>query len=67
MSTTLQCKLWLSIIHVVVHITRSYQFNFWHLYSYFSLTAGGFIDTTPGSDHYGKFRVSSEVVRQTIR
>ena len=34
--------------------------------SYISLTARGFIDTTAGSDHYGKFSVSADEVRNGI-
>ena len=79
MSMTWQCKGILSClsriiihfyvpgVHIIIYIIRSNTFNVWHLYSHFSLTAGGFIDTTPGSDHYGKFRVRSEEVRQAIR
>ena len=54
----------IDIIIYIIHYNDA--FNFWHHYSHFSLTAGGFIDTTPGSDHYGEFRVSSEEVRDRI-
>ena len=50
-------------MHIIIRIICSCVFNFWHLYSNFSLSAGGFIETTAGSDHYGKFKVSSEEVR----
>ena len=33
---------------------------------FISLTAGGFIDTTPGSTNYGKFTVGAESVSKLI-
>ena len=59
---TWQCEYILLDVRYICYIILFYIL---FIPSDFSLLAGGFIDTLPGSDSYGKFRVSSEEVRQT--